>query len=271
MQKGRSFILFLFIFWILSSSKYSYSQTSFSKFKTKTITVDGLASEWTMPLRFYNNETKLFFAMINDSANLYLVFQSNDERNQVKINRAGMRVGVSVKTKRKCNATLDFPLTDKKNRFAEEDIDSETKPDIAGLKNTFLIQNTNMAIKGFVTHDGVIPLKDSSGINVALNWDKNNIMTYELVIPFKELFGANYTTDDLLKVITLDVEVNAVTRVDEGGSVDGSQAAMGASGMGATRGMTGGMPGGTGGERKERKPMFDANKLKQKFTLSFTP
>ncbi len=266
MQKWLSINLFLFIV------GNSFSQTSFSKFKIKPIIIDGLADEWTKPLRFYNNETKLFFALINDSTNLYLCFQSNDERNQVKINRAGMQVAISAKTKRKCNTTLDFPLTDKKNRFAEEDIDGEKKPDISELKNTFLVQNTNMAIKGFVARNGVIPISgDSSGIIAALNWDNNNIMTYELLIPFKQLFGADYLAADLLKVITLDVEVNAVTRVDDGSGIDGSQTAMGASGMGATRGMTGGMPGGTGGIRKERKPMFDANRLKQKFTLSFTP
>lgn len=249
----------------------SFSQTSFSKFRTKTITIDGFAKEWMIPLRFYNNETKLFFSILNDSSDLYLCFQSNDERNQVKINRAGMRVGISTKSKNKANASVDFPLTDSKNRYAEEDIDGEKKPDITALKNTFLIQNTNMAIKGFTNHDGVIPIDgDSSGIRAALNWDKNNIMTYELIIPFKQLFGPNYTADDLSKVITLNVEVNAVTRTEEG-SVDGSSAAMGASGMGQTRGMTGGMPGGGGGIKKERKPMFDKNKLKQKFTLSFTP
>lgn len=262
-MKLRVFILLFFV------AGASFAQTSFSKFKNQPITVDGIPNEWFSPLRFYNNETKLFFAFVNDSSNLYLCFQSNDERNQVKINRAGMQVGISVKTKTKKNVSVDFPLTDSKSRFTEEDIDGDKRPDITHLKNTFLVQNTNMAIKGFTTKDAVIPISgDSSGIVAALNWDKNNVMTYELLIPFKQLFGEKYTPEDLSKVITLNVEVNAVTRTDES-SLDGSNAAMGAAGMGQTRGMTGGIPGGGGGS-KERKPMFDKNIFKQKFTLTFT-
>ncbi|MGZ3884738.1 MAG: hypothetical protein ACXVPQ_01020 [Bacteroidia bacterium] len=251
-----------------SLSGFSQLDVSTAKWKNNVKT-DGFATEWNLPLGFFNSETKLFFAAANDSSTLYLCFQCNDENAQVKINCAGMKVELSSKGKNKFDASVSFPLTDSKSRFAGDDLIAGKTPNISTLKTTFMVQNTNMDLHGFATQNGVMPLKDSAGISAAMNWDQRNVMTYELAIPFKELFGAGFTPADLEKVITLTVEVNGVTKTEES-NIDGSSAAMGASSMGATAGMTGGMPGG-GGNIKERKPIFDKNKFKEKFKLRTAP
>lgn len=233
------------------------------------VMIDGNASEWTLPLNFFNSETTLFFSVANDSTTLYLCFQCNDENAQAKINSAGMKVELSTKGKNKRDVTVIFPLTDSKSRYAEDDLIAGKKLDMQSLKTSFILRNTNMDVKGFATQNGVIPTNDSSGINASINWDQKNVMTYELAIPFKEFFGKDYSASDLDKVITLEVEVNGVTRTDES-TIDGSSAAMGASSMGATGGMTGGMPGG-GANIKERKPIFDKNRFKEKFKLRTSP
>src|ERR1043165_3184571 len=178
----------------------------------KTPKIDGDPSEWNKPLRFYDAETKLFFAFANDSSNMYLVFQSNDKRNQVKIHMAGMKVSIQTKGAEKHKTCIAYPLTDSKENFAREVLNEETEPDIESMKSKFMLQNTNMLCTGFANQNGNFPITDSVGIHAALNWNERNVMTYEIVIPLKELFGKNYTEKDLSKVITLLIEVNAETR-----------------------------------------------------------
>src|SRR3954468_760069 len=103
-------------FILLSGISFAQVDVATAKWKSNMV-VDGSASDWKLPLSFYNSETKLFFGIGNDSANLYLSFQSNDEGNQVKINCAGMSISLFSKGKNKCDATINFPLTDKKSRF----------------------------------------------------------------------------------------------------------------------------------------------------------
>lgn len=243
-----------------------FSQTSVSTWKSNSVKIDGQATEWNKPLRFYDAETKLFFSFANDSSNLYLCFQSNDKRNQVKIHMAGMKVFVNTKGKEKHKTCISYPLTDSKVNFAREELNEEVEPDIDNLKDKFMLQNTNMLLSGFSKQNGNFPISDSTGIHAALNWNEKNIMTYELAIPLSELFGANYTPKDLKTVVTLIMEVNAVTREDS--SIDASQTAMGSATGSQTAGMTRNLPSGTS---QEKRPLFDKNKCKQKFTLAVSP
>lgn len=247
-------------------SLFSFSQTSVSKWCSKEIVIDGYAPEWSSPLRFYDAETKLFFAFMNDSTNLYLCFQSNDKRNQVKINRAGMKVSIHTKGKEKHKASIDFPLTDSKLNFAREELSEEVEPDVLSMKNSFLLQNTNMLTQGFASQNGNFSIRDSVGIHAAMNWNEKSIMTYEIAIPLKELFGLNYSSKDLTKVITLIIQVNAITREDS--TIDVSSTAMGSASGSQMNGMTRTMPGGTS---KEKRPLFDKTKCKQKFVLASKP
>jgi len=250
----------------LSTGLFSQMDVSISKWRVQPIVIDGLAKDWSTPLRFYDSETKLFFAFVNDSANLYLCFQSNDKRNQVKINMAGMKVFIHTKGKEKHKASIDFPLTDSKLNFAREEVNEEVEPDIQNLKNTFLLQNTNMLTSGFATQNGNFPIRDSVGIHAAMNWDEKNFMAYEVVIPLKELFGLNYTAKDLTKTITMIIQVNAITREDS--TIDVSSTAMGSASGSQANGMTRTMPGAT---TKEKRPLFDKTKCKQKFVLAKKP
>ncbi len=251
---------------LILTSSFLFAQTSIAKWNTQAIVIDGAASEWRTPLRFYDSETKLFFAFANDSVNLYLCFQSNDKRNQVKINRAGMKVSISTKGKQKYKASVDFPLTDAKLNFAREELSEEVEPDVLSMKNGFLLQNTNMFTQGFATQNGNFAIHDTVGIHAAMNWNEKSIMTYELVIPLKELFGLNYSAKDLTRPITMVIQVNAITREDS--SIDVSSTAMGTASGSQANGMTRVMPGGTS---KEKRPLFDKTKCKQKFVLATKP
>lgn len=273
-------VLLLFI------SVHAFSQeTADGKWRPMKITVDGLGSEWSSPLRFYNSETSLFFAMLNDSTDLYLCFEVRDEETQTKINEAGMRIELKSKGKLKCDASVDFPLMEKTEKTPQhEDMGDGTgggrkrHAETDDMRTTFILQNVNLMAKGFATQNGLLPIKDSAGLEAALNWDSKGMMTYELKIPLKELFGPAFSFQDVTKALTMRVEVNAFARPESSGG-GGGGGGMGGGGMpggggGGMGGMTGTMPPRGGGGHHSggaNSPMYEVKTLKQGFTLATAP
>lgn len=241
------------------------------------IKIDGDPQEWTQPLRYYDVSTKLSFAVTNDDRNIYICFQTADELNQVKIMRAGMSVSLSPKGMHK--VSINFPLQEDTANSQSRDNNRQPGFDRTNSRNNFLQHHTMMEVNGFTTRKGMIAINDSSGINTAINWDAANKLTYEIAIPLKELFGADFTAAELSKDITLHVEINAVKKKDGPGAGDENSgyAGKGSGGRG------GGRMGGQGhhhntassAEQVEgvhdnlsRTSLFEKTELKQKFILA---
>jgi hypothetical protein len=183
---------------------------------TSPVKVDGNGNEWTNPLRYYDADTKLSFAFANDDKNLYLCFQTNDNLNQMKIMHAGMQISLNVKGSH--TATINFPIPQNAESSQPQSGNDDWKnKNDSTRQNIFIVKNTMMEVKGFVTKNGMLPINDSSGINAALNQDPRNKFTCEIAIPIKELFGANYTIADIEKHISLDVKINAMKGVSHPG------------------------------------------------------
>lgn len=260
-------------------------ETADGKWRSMPIAIDGFGNEWSAPLRFYNSEASLFFAILNDSTNLYLCFEVRDEQTQTKINEAGMRIELKSKGKLKCDASIDFPLMEKKEQAppaeegAEAGAGKKRHAEADETRNTYILQNVSLLARGFATQNGLLPVKDSAGIDVALNWDTKGEMAYELKIPLKELFGPGFSLQDVTKAISMRVEVNAFARPESsgGGSTGMPGGGMpGGNGSGATinGGMTGAMPprGGSGHHGGgPSSPMYEVKTLKQSFTLATAP
>ncbi len=60
--------------------------------QTRPIVVDGDASDWQLPLVYYDKETKLSFTVSNDSTKLYFCFEAFDQELQTKIVRGGLQI-----------------------------------------------------------------------------------------------------------------------------------------------------------------------------------
>ncbi len=58
----------------------------------KPIVVDGDASDWQVPLAYYDKDTKLSFSVSNDSTKLYFCFEAFDQELQTKIIRGGLQI-----------------------------------------------------------------------------------------------------------------------------------------------------------------------------------
>lgn len=244
-----------------------------SVWTNQPVNVDGTSNDWNLPLKFYDNETNLFFAIKNDSNNLYLCFQSKDDIIQTKIMRAGMKIILSDKINGKHKSVFSFPLSAK--HFPKPvDNPDEIKPDPLAPRQSerdaFIARDTMMEAKGFAKTNGIISTNNISGIRASIGFDSANILTCEVAIPLKELFGDHYDPKDITKDISLNVIINPVAT--NSGNSAGSG---GYSGRGGARG--GGYGGQRGGNRSEdeersqyqqRSVMSQKTELKQKFVLA---
>jgi hypothetical protein len=248
------------VFILLSGYLFSHSQNlvSAARWATDPVIVDGIANEWANPLNFYDLKTRLMFGIANDSTALYLVFQNPDEGAQSKLFRCGMKVTIAVK-KFKRKATLHYPLP----QSGEEDAGPNHDANIELMKNNFRMQSIMMVAEGFALHNGMLPVSDSSVIKPAINWNESNNMIYELIIPFTEIYGSNFSATDLANELTLHVEINAMEKPHISGET--SQAPIGAAGVMGGRAMSGmnyqTIDNGKG-------PWYQTQEFKQKFVLA---
>ena len=251
-----------------------------AEWANKRISVDGNANDWDLPIKSYDSDTKLYFEIKNDNKNLYLCFQSKDQMNQVKMIRAGMKIILTSKINGKHKANIEFPLPIKKDSIRNSTAD-EMSGDPASthekMHTTFLAGDSIMEVKGFTRKDGMISSHDTSDIHAAINWDKDNILTYEIAIPLKELFGDNYQEKNISKNISLDVIINALKKTGRqggGNGYSGRGGGMGGGGFGRGMGMgralmgMGGQRMGNGQFQSARSSMNEKNELKTKFTLA---
>jgi hypothetical protein len=200
----------LFFFLFISLSALSFAQEiPVSSFAKNKMVIDGNAGEWNLPLKHYDNATRLFFDFENDANHLYLCFQAKDELNEEKILQAGMKIILSSKINGKHKSVINYPLPAPKTENSDE-ITLDPMAPKANTHATFLAKDSLIEVKGFATQNGTISSKDTMGIHAAINWDSSKSLIYEIAIPLKELFGENYDVKDFSKDIAIEVVINAV-------------------------------------------------------------
>lgn len=201
-----------------------------SAWVSSPVKVDGLAKEWSMPLRYYDNDAKMFFAFANDNKNLYLCFQTDDNVQQRKIMRSGMKVALSSKANGKHKVSINFPMVPKMDASQQGKSVAGQAAQLSGSQNSFGAARNQMEVKGFLTKEGIISANDSSGINAAMNMDDSRRLTYEVAIPLKEFLGEGYSAADIEKNISLDIEIKAASSPGQEGGNGGYSGRGGGSG-----------------------------------------
>ena len=225
-----------------------------------------------------------FFDIANDSNNIYLCFESKDEMTQTKLMHAGMKLTLSTKGKGKHEASVLYPVSPKlatqneagngENSAAQNDPVQSNK---YSFRAHFIQTHSVMDVDGFATAKGEVPLQNPSGITAAIAWDTTSNLGYEVVIPEKEFFGADYTAGNIsLADIILSVEIRALPRSSlSDDKPSRSHGAHGSGGDDMRRGQFtgGGYNAGTGGTPRqwgeEEKVMLNTkSSFKQKFALN---
>lgn len=241
----KKFSLAFFAFFALTFSLTAQSDISRSRWKTAEIRIDGNDKEWVKPLNFYDNGSGLWYAISNDNQNLYLVFSVNDQMKMRKLMRSGWSVELSSKEKKKkFDAILRFPEVKMAGKgYQRESNEMENRAEGNLMIKDYRAQIPDILINGFKS--GQTELKPSSrkGIQLGIGADSDQNLIYEIAIPLQELMPEDRIKLD--ELITLNVNVNAMTRPGGSGNYDGGRPGGGGrSGGGMSQGGGGGRRGG---------------------------
>src|ERR1700756_5050940 len=167
-----------------------------TSWQSTPVVADGNASEWRIPLRFYDSDTKLNYTLSNDDEKIYLCVRIVDELSQAKVMRNGLNIWFDTLAKKNKQCGILFPVPNKDADEYQADgasggggggggrhhggDGSHKGGDVDAVKKKFLRQANQMQLIGFKKGipDYLAP-ENEYGINVNINWDANNIMIYE--------------------------------------------------------------------------------------------
>lgn len=218
----------------------------------KTVVADGKMNEWPNPLRYYDDKSKISYAIANDAQNLYLCLKIVNPAVQAKVMRGGVEFRVDTLGESRFPVSFKFPVK------SEPLIPPINNPDVDVKSLSMLQPNADPTIRhqsvkkmreaelaGFSPYlNGFINLESSKcGISAAIDVDKSGVMVYEAIIPFSTFYKERLVAADAQRVFNFSIIVKGVERAEkkmEGNRPEG--------GMGR-RGMDGGFPG-RGGSRR---------------------
>jgi hypothetical protein len=287
------FVLVSVILILASCAKPFYNE----QWQATSVTADGNAREWPVPLGFYDGETKLQYTYSNDLNNLYLCMKVVDEKTQVKIIRAGLQLWIDTIGRNRHQTGIFFPMgnpdaagSDSKNADSPS-VNSGTedgstrrrggdhKTDIASLKRKFFAAPKEMQLTGFKPPlGGLTSMENNNDIKISINWDSTNTLVYEAVIPFKTFYKKTLSLSDTTKILGITVTINGLTApaghggggggMGGGGMGGGGMGGGGMGGGGMGGGGRGGKGGGGGRSAGEANPLYETNTLKTQLKLS---
>jgi hypothetical protein len=238
--------------------------------QTKKIDVDGVAGEWNLPLRFYDIESRLQYVFSNDDKNLYLCIRATDEECQSKILRTGLQVWIDTLGKNKPQVGLLFPMaiTDRKSNLSQLENNPGSNVEVSVLKKSFLGEHLQeMFLSGFKAPiGGVTPIQNDYGIQVKVNWDKDNILVYEALIPIKTFYRESIKSMDSSKALGLSIVLNPLPKPQAAGDTyDAGAANM--PGINGANGARAGVASMRGGSTGPKGYLYEKSTVKLKIKL----
>jgi len=145
---------FVIMFFLISCAKTVYYS---SDWQSNKITVDGKMSEWSNPLRFYDQESGINYTISNDHQNLYLCCTIANEQMQMKILRSGIEFSIDTLGEKKFPVILKYPFSTSPNQ--------ELIRNPANKQSTSIQQNTNAQSENNNESDYNIPPNSSVQLN----------------------------------------------------------------------------------------------------------
>ena len=243
--------VFFLICLLISCTNKIYNSSSL---QSRKVTIDGKISDWSNPLRFYDQETGMNYSISNDNYNLYFVCSISNEFLQTKILRSGLEFRIDTLGKKSFAVGIRYPTGKISVTELKPDVKpqinkgSDVRPDRSSFRLKLLAEATEIQLVGFKPQLGKIitlsPL-NNTGISAAIDFDARGIMNYEAVIPFSTFYKNELTPSDSGTVFNFQIKVNPIANsnyssYNSGGTRGGG---MPGGGMGGG-GMRGGMGGG---------------------------
>ena len=243
----------LFVLSVIFGSVHAQKYVLNSQWRDSAIVIDGNPADWDLPYPYFDSKSKLQYSIVNDTKYIYISIRSTDDKAQMKIMRAGMDVWFDIAGKKKQVATVHFPLkTNTKLDMNPDPSDMEQqiveKPDVKKLKSDWSAASKDIHTQGFKDIPASITPADSAkyGIQADINWDRSDVMTYELKVPFSAFYKDELIASDTLHPITVGFKVYAMDLplipTNSSADVNGPASAAATMNNGGPSGMNGGMP-----------------------------
>ncbi|UKJ07001.1 hypothetical protein [Solitalea lacus] len=223
------------------------SKTFQSTYRTRPVVADGKLDDWSYAIEDENVDKsgRVKYAIANDKENIYIAMRIFDKTTQAKMFLGGMKMFLDSSLQKQQTVAIEFPLT---NKFKPgEKPKWDFKPgERLGLKDLHVRakeNNQEMKVIGFYAFaNGKQALTDNkSGISIGFDWDEDNALIYEVIIPFKAFYGSVFKAKKPeigigLKIEGIDKNIlpekNMYAMMHQGGrKVNGTVGMNGASGL----------------------------------------
>jgi len=174
--------------------------------------IDGTAAEWDNKFQCYNNATSLFYTIANDDENLYLIIRAVQPRIILKILNVGVTFTAKENKNAKNNLSITYPLIGLQDGqsitanlgIKPLDIMPGKRPAVIPIftsgKSDSLVNVANKLLEAKAKEikiqgieeipDSLISIYNEQRIKVAVKFDREGFLTYELIIPLK-YFGVS--------------------------------------------------------------------------------
>src|SRR5271157_5640040 len=142
----------LFILGLFSSCSHSVYDSL--DWQSNKVTVDGKITEWSNPLRFYNDKSKVNYTITNDRRNLYVCMKISDITAQIKILRGGMEFRIDTLGKTSYPIALIYPIANHqmnmRNRGeSQSERNPKERPEHSSMAQNLLLQAKELELVGF--------------------------------------------------------------------------------------------------------------------------
>ena len=195
-----------------------------------TIKVDGKLDEWNDKLQAYNDGSRVFYTLSNDSKNLYLALKTESRQGAEKALAGGITLSLISPTDKKKKTDITYHATafndahdeltflPKKFNDRLKEGNKHKMDSLVRVGNNMLGKfYKNIQVKGIKEiKDPIIPIYNTESIVVAARLNNNMDYVYELAIPLK-LLADVFTPNGLVKY---NLQVNAHGVVKNPGQFD---------------------------------------------------
>lgn len=233
-----------------------------STWQSQPVVIDGNMDDWQQPLRYANADTRVNYSFTNDGEKLYLCLLTVDRRAQSKIMLGGLQIKIQDASAGKDEkvATLIYPIGGSITfPKPDKDADPNKRPDMQQI----IGQASSLQVSGFpfAQVETELPLLNKYGVNVAMNFTKDDRLIYEASIPVKDLGLKDKDVSITIILKGMPKDKTYYKNTNQTGTGSGMANGMGQGGLGmrgyGSGGGMGGYGGGYGGGYAQSQPRMN--------------
>jgi len=241
----------LIISFFISILFFSCNSTYESLYQNPQLIIDGLSNDWETALD-YKKSNEIYYSITNDTNNLYIRLNVNDQAIQRKIMMSGLTIWIDTTGSKKqelgiqCPVKKDFGKMDRKAMMRSGDINTLKIDPVLEMELIGFSKNIEYSFSSSKLY----------GIEISILQDNFKSMFYEMMIPFSALSTDFYSLHS--KKLNIGIETGSIELPSQGNPssmVERSGRGGGKAGGGGGRAGGGTKPsGGMGGKGPSGQP-----------------